>query len=200
MSLPPPYRFHLELPIWLRRESEAATARRFVDPAARMAFALALAKRNVEESTGGPFGAAVFTRDEGGLVACGVNLVVASRASVMHAEIVALTLAQQAIGGWNLGGRGPRFVLTSTSEPCAMCLAALPWSGVTHVECGARDEDVRKAGFDEGDKPPDWEKRLARRGVALTRDVARMDSRLLVEDYVRRGGLIYQPHAAKVGG
>ncbi len=199
MSLPPPYRFHLELPIWLRRESEIAVGRLFPDSAARMAFLLALARRNVEEATGGPFAAGVFAREEGALVACGVNLVVAARSSLMHAELVAITLAQQAVGGWNLGARGPRFVLASTAEPCAMCLAALPWAGIEHVECGAREEDVRKAGFDEGDKPADWEKKLSRRGIALTRDVARMEARGVIEDYARRGGPIYQPHPAKVG-
>ena len=197
MSLPPPFRFQLELPIWLRRESEAAAGRPFADAAARMAFVTGLARRNIEEVTGGPFGAAVFTRDVGGLVACGVNLVVAARCAAMHAEIVALTLAQQAIGGWNLGARGPRFVLTCTVEPCAMCLGALPWSGISALECGARGEDARKTGFDEGDKPADWESRLVKRGIVVTRDVGRMEARAVLEEYQQRGGLIYQPHLTK---
>lgn len=78
-----------------------------------------------------------------------------------------------------------------------MCLAALPATGLTHVEMGAREEDVRKAGFDEGDKPADWDKRLAKRGFVLTRDLMRMEARAPIEDYARRGGPIYQPHAVK---
>jgi tRNA(Arg) A34 adenosine deaminase TadA len=197
VSFPPPYRFQLELPVWLRRESEAAASRPFTDAAARMAFVTGLARRNVEEATGGPFGAAVFTRDAGGLVACGVNLVVAARCAAMHAEIVALTLAQQAVGGWNLSAHGPRFVLACTVEPCAMCLGALPWSGISALECGARDEDARKTGFDEGDKSADWAARLAKRGITVTRDVGRMEARAVLEEYQRRGGLIYQPHLTK---
>lgn len=195
MPLPPPYRFQLELPVWLRRESEAAAARHFPDAASRMAFVISLAKRNVEESTGGPFGAAVFTREDGGLISCGVNLALAARCSAAHAEVVALTFAQQAVGNWNLGARGPRFVLTSSAEPCAQCLGAIPWSGISALECGARDEDVRKLGFDEGDKPAEWQGKLRKRGIELTCDLRRAEAREVLEQYVRKGGILYHPHA-----
>ena len=195
MPLPPPHRFQLELPVWLRRESEMAAGRTYPDAAARMALVIGLARRNVEEATGGPFGAAVFTREDGGLISCGVNLALAARCSTAHAEIVAITLAQQAVGNWNLHARGPRFLLASSVEPCAMCLGALAWSGVAAVECGARDEDARKIGFDEGDKPADWQAKLKKRGIAVSADHLRSEAREVLEQYARRGGTLYQPHA-----
>jgi tRNA(Arg) A34 adenosine deaminase TadA len=43
-----------------------------------------------------------------------------------------------------------------STEPCALCLGAIPWSGIRRLVCGARDEDARSIGFDEGEKVPYW--------------------------------------------
>ena len=157
----------------------------------RMRFAVLLARMNVERKTGGPFGAAVFDRD-GALVAPGVNMVVSCGCSVLHAEIVALALSQARTGSYDLGqgDRGP-YELTASSEPCAMCLGAIPWSGVSRLVCGARDEDVRRIGFDEGHKQGDWREALASRGVRVVRDVLRQDAVRVLELYVEMGGPIY---------
>src|SRR5712664_3019075 len=50
--------------------------RRFADDDAKMRLAITLSRENVERGTGGPFGAAVFERDTGRLVAVGMNSVV----------------------------------------------------------------------------------------------------------------------------
>ena len=72
-----------ELPGWA--ESIASEpGRAFESIEARMGFAIELAKRNVEERTGGPFGAAVFEADGGKLVSVGVNLVEPSHCSLAH--------------------------------------------------------------------------------------------------------------------
>src|SRR5690242_13153499 len=62
----------------------------------RMRLAIRLAHLSVTNGTGGPFGAAVFDDQAGTLVSLGVNLVVQSQFSIAHAEIIAITLAQQA--------------------------------------------------------------------------------------------------------
>jgi tRNA(Arg) A34 adenosine deaminase TadA len=72
-----------------------------------------------------------------------------------------------------------------------MCLGALPWAGIHSLVCGAREEDARAVGFDEGDKPADWIAGLERRGIRVTRDVRREEARQILEDYVRRGGVVY---------
>ena len=79
--------------------------------------------------------------------------------------MVAIALAQQAIGSYDLGGEGrPIHELVTSTEPCAMCLGAIPWSGVRRVLCGARGEDACEIGFDEGAKPADWVGRVAQAG------------------------------------
>ena len=72
--------------------------------------------------------------------------------SLAHAEMVAVSLAQSAIGNWNLGSTGDAQLVTSC-EPCAMCFGAVPWSGVSSIIWGASKEDAEERGFDEGDKP-----------------------------------------------
>ena len=56
--------------------------------------------------------------------------------------MVAIMLWATMIGHFDLGGPGrPPYELVASTEPCAMCLGAAPWSGgVRHLVCGARDE------------------------------------------------------------
>ena len=157
-----------------------------------MRLVIALARENVARRTGGPFGAAVFDAGTRRLIAAGVNLVVAGHASWAHAEIVACALAQQILGHHDLGSAGmPVCELVTSVEPCAMCLGAIPWSGVRRVVCGARGEDAASVGFDEGPKHPEWISELGRRGVEVIRDVKRDLARDVLEAYAARGGPIY---------
>ena len=164
---------------------------------ARMAFAVRLATRNVERGTGGPFAALVVDEASGRLLAAGVNLVSASHASTAHAEMVALSLAEQRLGNDDLseGGRVRRQLVT-TAEPCAMCLGAIPWSGVSSLVVAARDGDVRAIGFDEGDKPSAWAKRLRARGITVSTDVLRAAACGVLERYRSTGGPTYGPRAS----
>ena len=57
--------------------------------------------------------------------------------------------------------------------------------------CGARDEDARRIGFDEGDKPADWIGLLGRRGIEVIQDVFRSEATAVLEGYARAGGPIY---------
>jgi len=160
------------------------------DPHARMAVVLQLAEATVANSSGGPFAAAIFTVGDGRVIAAGVNLVLATRAPVAHAEIVAIALAGSRLGTHDLARAGPIELVTSC-EPCAMCMGALPWAGVSRVVCGARDEDARAVGFDEGDKHPDWPERLRARGIEVVRDVRREEAAEIMRRYAAAGGVIY---------
>ena len=181
----------LRLPPWL--DALAQRQRRAFESAeSRMRFAIELARQNIEQRTGGPFGAAVFEADSGRLVSVGVNLVEASNCSMAHAEMIAIALAQQAVGHYDLGAAGAYELATST-EPCAMCLGAIPWSGVRRVVCGAHGEDAAAIGFDEGAKPADWVGTLQERGIEVVRDVLRDEARAILQQYAKAGGLIYNP-------
>jgi tRNA(Arg) A34 adenosine deaminase TadA len=180
----------VSLPPWVEQFIETAPGV-FRDVDEQMRFVIALARLNVQHGTGGPFAAAVFD-GKGGLVAPGINMVTASNCSVFHAEIVAIMLAQKALARYDLsdGGR-QRYDLVATTEPCAMCFGAVPWSGVQQLVCGARDEDARAIGFDEGPKLPDWVSALNSRGITVQRDVLREEASAVLREYVAAGGVIY---------
>jgi tRNA(Arg) A34 adenosine deaminase TadA len=180
----------IRLPGWI----EAMVAERgggLTRVEARMRFVIELSKMNIERRTGGPFGAAVFETDSGQVVGMGVNLVEASNCSLAHAEMVAIATAQQAVGHYDLGSGSAVYELVTSTEPCAMCLGAIPWSGVRRVVCGARGEDACEIGFDEGAKPADWVGELRKRGIEVLRDVLRADAQAVLRQYSRGGGLIY---------
>lgn len=168
----------IALPDWLH----PATPLVFGDDVAAMAFAVQLSRRNVAEG-GGPFAALVLDA-QGGLVAAGVNRVLDQGNSVLHAEMVALMLAQQKLGTHDLRRAGPLTLVTSCA-PCAMCLGAIPWAGVARVVCGARGEDAEAIGFDEGDKPAAWPAALQRRGITVLEDVDREAAAAVLADYAR---------------
>lgn len=163
----------------------------------RMAFAIEAARLNIEHGTGGPFGAAVFERDTGMLVAVGVNLVTSCGCALLHAEMVAIALAQRQLGVYDLGAPGlPPLELAASCEPCAMCLGAIPWSGVRSVITGATDADARAIGFDEGPKVADWAGALAVRGIAVAAGIERDRARAVLERYRERGGDLYNGRGA----
>jgi tRNA(Arg) A34 adenosine deaminase TadA len=158
----------------------------------RMRLVVELSRWNVERGTGGPFGAAIFERETGRLRAPGMNLVVPSSCSVAHAEMVAIMVAQRVVGDFDLGGEGkPAYELYASTEPCAMCFGATPWSGVRRLVCGARDEDARAVGFDEGAKLPEWPAALEERGISVKRDVLREQAAAVLRHYAESGGDIY---------
>jgi tRNA(Arg) A34 adenosine deaminase TadA len=189
-----PKKIELELPAWaesfLARLGEA-----FDSAEARMRLAIEVADRNVQHRTGGPFGAAIFEIPSGRLVSVGMNLVEASHCSMAHAEMVAIAMAQQTIGSYDLAGNGACRELATSVEPCAMCLGAIPWSGVRRVLCGARGEDACQIGFDEGTKPANWVGELRKRGIEIARDVLCDEAKAVLRRYAEGGGTIYNAGA-----
>jgi tRNA(Arg) A34 adenosine deaminase TadA len=182
----------LRLPDWVEDLLPRSEDRIFPTVEERMRFAIELSRSNIHKGSGGPFGAAIFERETCRLLAPGVNLVTSLECSVFHAEIVAIMVAQSVIGDFDLGGPGrPSFELVASTEPCAMCLGATPWSGVRHLVCGARDEDAERVGFDEGAKPSEWVPTLERRGITVQRDVLRKEAASVLREYAESGGDIY---------
>ena len=87
--------------------------------------------------------------------------------------------------------------LVASTDPCAMCLGAIPWSGVRHLLTGARDSDARAIGFDEGPKVADWQGALRERGIEVRCDVLRDEARAVLEAYRDNGGSIYNAGEAR---
>jgi len=181
----------LQLPGWVE-SALADSGQVYPTVEERMRLVVKLAQLNIEHEAGGPFGAGIFESKTGRLISVGVNLVESVDCSVAHAEIIAIAIAQRVIGCYDLSsGEGGAYQLVTSTEPCAMCLGAIPWSGVRSVVCGARDEDARSIGFDEGIKPPNWVKSLDSRGISVVRDILREQAKAVLLEYRRRGGLIY---------
>lgn len=179
----------LALPAWLAREIDPQ--QRYVDDAQKVALAIRLARRNVAERSGGPFGSAIFDREDR-VVAVGVNRVVPEACSLAHAETMALMAAQTRLRRHRLNGDGGRFVLATSAQPCCQCYGACVWAGVDELLIGARAEDVMELSpFDEGPLPADWIGELERRGIAVRRDILREDAREVFRLYAQAGGTGY---------
>ncbi|MBS0591356.1 MAG: nucleoside deaminase [Proteobacteria bacterium] len=185
---------HLTLPEWIFHDVD--TARLYASDEDRIALAIRLANRNVEEKTGGPFGAAVFTR-EGRLISVGVNRVVPQHCSVAHAEMMAYMLAQSKLGRFRLNeaaadGTREQYVLATSAQPCCQCYGATIWAGIDELLIGARSQDVEELSeFDEGPLPADWIGELGKRGVQVRRDILREAAREVFVRYRASGGANY---------
>jgi tRNA(Arg) A34 adenosine deaminase TadA len=179
------------LPGWVE-EFLAKPETVYADVEERMRLVIELSWLNVDHDTGGPFGAGIFDLSTNRLVAPGVNLVTTANLSTAHAEIVAIMVAQRVVGHFDLGGPGrPPYELVASTEPCAQCFGATPWSGVRRLVCGARDEDARAIGFDEGPKLPDWAEALEERGISVVKDACRDEAAAVLRHYAESGGEIY---------
>jgi tRNA(Arg) A34 adenosine deaminase TadA len=180
----------IDLPGWIDDLVDPGLAPDAADAdAQRMAWVLDVLDQQVASGTGGPFAAAVFSGVTGALLGVGVNRVEATSVCAAHAEVVALGLAGQAVASFTLEEHAA--VLVTTTEPCAMCLGTVAWSGVARLVCGATDADARAVGFDEGDKPADWPGALARRGIQVTQGIDSQRAAAAMRRYVDQGGTVY---------
>lgn len=165
-------KFEVGLPEWAIEENEKLPE---CIPSLedRMATVIRFAELNFEHDTGGPFAAGIFEVKTGKVVIVGVNRVVPTNVSSAHAEIVTISLAQQILQTFDLGGPGmPAYQLVVNGRPCAMCFGSIPWSGIRSVVTGASGEQIESiAKFDEGPIHPHWQDELKRRGIEVIEDV-----------------------------
>jgi len=118
--------FTFTLPDWLMNYSPHETS--FPEIESRMRLVIELSRLNVVHETGGPFGAAIFDMNSHRLLAPGVNIVVPARCSILHAEIVAIMMAQRMVGHFNLGSDpAVDYEMVVSTEPCAC--ASAPYHG-----------------------------------------------------------------------
>ena len=152
---------------------------------ASMDIAILATKENLSKG-GGPFGALVVDSSSGVIVGAGANLVTSQKLSVLHAEVVALMMAERNLGGFGLGNFRGTYTLYTTAEPCSMCRGALLWAGVSRIVIGASREAVESiTKFDEG-PPPDakWREEFSARGISITEGVRRAECEALLELFV----------------
>lgn len=184
--------FSLSLPAWLTAELDTLpTSLGTLEE--RMALVNRLADRNFREGNGGPFAAIVVEAKTGRLVSIGVNVVLASGVSAAHAEVMALGLAQQATGSWDLGGDpGMPLQLVVNWRPCVMCYGATMWSGIRELVVAGSGDDLEKlTGFDEGPMREDWAEQFEARGITVTQDISREEALAVFRAYGDADAIVY---------
>ncbi|SNX66093.1 tRNA(Arg) A34 adenosine deaminase TadA [Streptomyces sp. TLI_55] len=195
-----PKEYRVALPAWIDDELADVPA---VLPGRddRMRLVHRLADRNWREGNGGPFAALVAERDTGRIVSAGVNVVLASGVSSAHAEVVALSLAQTAVGGWDLGGDGmPAHELVVNWRPCVQCYGATMWSGVRGLVVAGEGPELEEiTTFDEGPLGADWAEQFQARGIEVTGDVLRDEALAVFRAYRKAvdadGTVVYNARA-----
>jgi len=184
----------LQLPDWLPQAIEGAAPCH--DDASKVALAIELSRRNLDEDSGGPFGAVLFDQDHR-VVAAGVNRVLPMACTLAHAENMAYMLAQQQLRRARLnmdeaGRRLGRYTLATSSQPCCQCYGATIWAGIDRLLIGARSGDVMAlTEFDEGPLPSDWVGELERRGIEVVRDLHRDAACAVLRRYGASGARRY---------
>jgi tRNA(Arg) A34 adenosine deaminase TadA len=185
-------KFTIDLPDWAI-DKQQQLPESFPSLEDRMRVVIDFARHNFQQGTGGPFAAGIFERETGRRIVLGVNRVVPCNMSSAHAEIVALSLAQQRLGSWDLGGADlPPMQMVVNWRPCAMCYGATIWSGIRSLAIAGSDDACEKiTGFDEGPIHPAWIRELHRRGIELI-DGILYDQAVEVFQAFRDGGyLVY---------
>ena len=97
----------------------------------------ALRAREAEEV---PVGAVIVR--EGRIIARAFNQVETLKDATAHAEMLAITQAEEAVGDWRL----PECTLYATKEPCPMCAGAIVHARLARVVFGVGDPKAGAAG------------------------------------------------------
>ncbi len=108
-----------------------------------MMRAIELARSNITNLYGGPFGAVIVK--DGKIIGEGCNHVLANNDPTAHAEIVAIREACKNLSNFQLDG----CEIYSSCEPCPMCLGAIYWARPAKLYFAAGREDASGADFDD---------------------------------------------------
>lgn len=106
-----------------------------------LGMAIDLARKNVLERGGRPFGA-VLVKD-GEVLATGVNDILATHDPSAHAEMQAIRAAAAALKNPRLDG----CAVYASGHPCPMCLSAMHMIGIKEVYYAYSNDDAEKYGL-----------------------------------------------------
>ena len=183
--------FSVMLPSWIEKQVDFDAT--YSSDSQKLQLAIDLSGWNVDNESGGPFGAAVFDDGSGQLIAVGVNRAVPELCSTAHAEIMAVSLAQKRLQLYRLDlARDRRFILASSAQPCAMCFGALLWSGISRLIYGAdRDQVMRIGGFEEGPLPENWQAECEKRRILVEEPFLQKEACEVLKRYNLKNGIVY---------
>ena len=117
-----------------------------------------------------PVGCVIVNENE--IISKSSNMVELLNDSTAHAELIAITSAQNSLNSKNLDG----CILYTTLEPCLMCHGAIYWSKINTIVYGASDE---KRGFSRHNLEID-------RKINIIKGVMEEESRELLENFFKK--------------
>jgi len=117
-----------------------------------------------------PVGCVIVNENE--IISRSSNMVELLNDSTAHAELIAITSAQNSLNNKNLDG----CILYTTLEPCLMCHGATYWSKINTIVYGASDE---KRGFSRHNLEID-------RKINIVKGVMEEESRELLENFFKK--------------
>ena len=117
-----------------------------------------------------PVGCVIVNENE--IISRSSNMVELLNDSTAHAELIAITSAQNSINNKNLDS----CILYTTLEPCLMCHGAIYWSKINTIVYGASDE---KRGFSRHNLEID-------RKINIVKGVMEEESRELLENFFKK--------------
>lgn len=122
--------------------------------------AVELARQNVAAG-GRPFGAVVV--QDGGVIATGVNEILATHDPTAHAELGAIRAASRKLASPDLSG----CAVYASGQPCPMCMAAMRMAGVTAVAFAYSNADGEPFGLSTEDVRRELALPLAQQSMAI---------------------------------
>ncbi|MET0859792.1 MAG: nucleoside deaminase [Microbacterium sp.] len=192
--------FSATLPSWLLGDLDALPEGLRTDEE-RMRLVNDLADRNWRAGNGGPFAAIVVDDATGALVSVGVNVVLSSGLTAAHAEVVALSLAQTALGRWDLGADEASLSLIVNWRPCVQCYGATMWSGVRRLVVAGEGPLLEElTGFDEGPVVGDWAEQFEARGISVVSGIGHEDAVAVYRAYGSSDAVVYNARGAVSSG
>lgn len=105
--------------------------------------AVEAAVENVENNSGGPFGAIVVK--DGKIIGVGKNQVTSLNDPTAHAEVQAIRAACEYLGDFQLTDCD----IYTSCEPCPMCIGAIYWARPRAVYYACTKEEATAIGFDD---------------------------------------------------
>lgn len=108
-----------------------------------MQRAIDLARSNISNLKGGPFGAVIVKNNQ--IIGEGCNMVIENNDPTAHAEIVAIREACKNLSSFQLDG----CEIYTSCEPCPMCLGAIYWARPQKIFYAATRQHAKLANFDD---------------------------------------------------
>lgn len=105
--------------------------------------AISLSRTGMRSGKGGPFGCIIVKGDE--IIGEGVNQVTSSNDPTAHAEVVAIRMACEKLGTYQLTD----CEIYTSCEPCPMCLGAIYWARPARVIYANTRSEAAAIEFDD---------------------------------------------------